>query len=127
MSPLDEMTFDSALANADGLVLVDFWADWCGPCRAVTPILESLSASYVGTVDFYAVNADENPRLMAAFNVRSLPTVIILQPNSDGPGAQVVGHGVGAKSPAGFVELIEGALNPKPGLLETIGKFFRRG
>ncbi len=127
MQPLDETTFDEALDRAPGLVLVDFWADWCGPCRVVTPILESLSESYVGRVDFYAVNADENRRLMSAFNVQSLPTVIVLQPNQNGPGAKVVAHSVGTRSAAGFAQLLEDALNPPPGMLERLGRFFGRG
>ena len=91
------------------------------------PVLEALSEQYVDRVAFYAVNADENPRLMNAFGVRSIPTVIILQPSGDGPGAKVVGHSVGAKSAAGFSELIENALNPKPGLLQHLGNLFGRG
>ena len=96
MNPLSETDFDDILAQSDGLVLVDFWADWCNPCKVVAPILESLAPRYAGRVDFYKVNADQNRRLMNAFSIRSLPTVLILKPNSDEPGAQVLGHVVGA-------------------------------
>lgn len=124
MEHLEQHEFDGALAQADGLVLVDFWADWCGPCRVVGPILEDLSETYEGRLDFYAVNADENPGLMNAFGIRSLPTVLILKPNQDGPGATVVSHSVGAKTAAGFSEMIEAALNPKPGFFARLLGFF---
>jgi thioredoxin 1 len=124
MTPIEESTFDEMLADATGLVLVDFWADWCGPCRAVTPVLEALAGAYEGRVGFFAVNADENRQLMDAFGVRSLPTVILLKPNVDGPGAKVVGHSVGAKSQGAFAKMIDDALNPKPGLMKRLGNLF---
>ncbi len=127
MTPLDEINFDEALASADGLVLVDFWADWCGPCQMVTPVLEQLAEAYEGRVDFFAVNADENRRLMDAFNVKSLPTIIVLKPNEDGPGAAVVAHSVGVKSATGFAQMIDEALNPKPGLFARLRTLFGGG
>ena len=126
MRPMDESGFDEMLSKEEGLVLVDFWAGWCGPCRAVTPILESLSNAYQDRVAFFAVNADENRHLMDAFGVRSLPTVIILRPNGDGPGAKVVGHSVGAKSQGAFANMIDEALDPKPGLIKRLGQLFSR-
>ena len=126
MRPMDESAFDDMLAEEEGLVLVDFWAGWCGPCRAVTPILEGLSNAYQGRVAFFAVNADENRQLMDAFGVRSLPTVILLKPNTDGPGAKVVGHSVGAKSQGAFAKMIDEALDPKPGLIKRLGQLFSR-
>ena len=124
MRSLSELEFDQALADADGLVLVDFWADWCGPCKVVGPILERVAADYVERVDFYKVDADRNRRLMQAFGVRSLPTVLLLKPHTDRPGAAVLSHVVGANPPRAYIEMLENGLNPKPSLLRRIGRIF---
>ncbi len=125
LETLDEESFDAALAAAKGLVLIDFWADWCGPCGVVRPILEALEPTYADQVDFYKVDADENRRLMDAFGIRSIPTVVLLKPDGEG-GARVVGHVVGARGPGAFVEVIERGLNPKPGVLTRLGNLFGR-
>ena len=63
-------------ASRNQLVLVDFWAPWCGPCRALTPILEKVAGGYAGRVKLVKVNSDENPELSSAFGIRSIPNVI---------------------------------------------------
>ena len=63
-------------ASREQLVLVDFWAPWCGPCRALTPILEKVAGGYAGRVKLVKVNSDENPELSSAFGIRSIPNVI---------------------------------------------------
>jgi len=63
-------------ASRNQLVLVDFWAPWCGPCRALTPILEKVAGGYAGRVKLVKVNSDENPDLSNAFGIRSIPNVI---------------------------------------------------
>ena len=63
-------------ASRNQLVLVDFWAPWCGPCRALTPVLEKVAGGYAGRVKLVKVNSDENPELSSAFGIRSIPNVI---------------------------------------------------
>jgi thioredoxin 1 len=76
---LDEKTFDETLATTDGVLLVDFWAEWCGPCRAVAPVLEDLAGASGGKVTLAKVNVDEHPTLAARFGVRSIPTILFVK------------------------------------------------
>src|SRR2546422_1935590 len=64
---LTEQNFDEALIANEGLVMVDFWAEWCGPCRAIAPVLEELAAASEGRVTLMKVNVDENPGLAARY------------------------------------------------------------
>ena len=120
MKEVSQSEFDHVLAQAPNLVLVDFWADWCGPCKVVKPVLESMSDQYRGQVEFVAVNADENRGLMDAFGIRSLPTVLLLKPNPDGPGAKVLQHAVGAQTASSYHTMIQKGLNAKPSLLSRL-------
>ena len=73
---------DSNFANEISkypIVLVDFWAPWCGPCRMVSPIIEQLSREYSGKVAFGKVNVDENQRIAASFGIQSIPTLMIFK------------------------------------------------
>jgi thioredoxin 2 len=73
--------FDPATTTGQ-LVLVDLWAPWCGPCRAVAPILERVSVAYAGRVKVVKVNVDDNPRTAARFDARSIPTLVMLRDGS---------------------------------------------
>ena len=76
---LDERNYDEALAAAEGVMMVDFWAEWCGPCRAIGPILEDLAKSSGGGVTLAKVNVDENPGLAARYGIRSIPTILFVK------------------------------------------------
>ncbi len=86
---LTEQTFDEALVATEGVLMVDFWAGWCGPCRAIAPMLEELARGSSGRVTLAKVNVDEQPGLAARYGIRSIPTIFFVK---DGKVAdQVVG------------------------------------
>ncbi len=76
--------FDEQVIKGKGLILVDFWAEWCGPCRMVGPILDELAAEYEGQVTIAKLNVDENRQSSAQFGIRSIPTILFFK-----DGAQV--------------------------------------
>jgi thioredoxin 1 len=74
-----DTNFDSEVTNKSGTVLVDFWAEWCGPCRALGPKLEEIASEMASKVTVAKVNVDENPTTAAKFGVRSIPTMILFK------------------------------------------------
>lgn len=72
-------TFKQEVIENNTLTVVDFWAEWCGPCRMIAPILDELSSEFAGQVKFTKLNVDENPATAMAFSVRSIPTLIVFR------------------------------------------------
>ena len=88
---LTDENFDAEIKKANVPVLVDFWAPWCGPCKAVGPILEELAAEYQGRLVIAKMNVDENQATPARFGVRSIPNMVVIK------GGQEAGRIVGSR------------------------------
>lgn len=86
---VDDKSFKDVVIEAKMAVLVDFWAPWCAPCRAIAPAVEELAGEYAGRVDFAKVNVDENPGVATEYGVRSIPTLLIFKDGK--PLTQIVG------------------------------------
>ena len=100
MVDITDANFEEEVLQSDMPVLVDFWAPWCGPCRAAGPVLESLSEKYDGKIKFVKVNVDENPSSPGKYGVMGIPTTILFA------GGQEVSRKTGFVGEAGYEELL---------------------
>ncbi|HET6664760.1 MAG TPA: thioredoxin [Acidimicrobiales bacterium] len=103
ITTLTDATFDEEIGAAAEPVIVDFWAEWCGPCKAIAPVLEEIASEHAGKVRVAKINIDDHPGAARRFDVMSIPTLIVFK---DGQPARRV---VGAK--------------PKGALLEELSEF----
>ena len=93
--------YDQEVVNNGGLVLVDFWATWCGPCRMVAPVLDELATEYPEQLKIVKVNADEEPDLLGRFGISSIPTILVYN------NGEIVKTIIGAKPKVGLLKEIQ--------------------
>ncbi|MBX2815144.1 MAG: thioredoxin [Saprospiraceae bacterium] len=95
---------DSAM-DTEGLAVVDFWAEWCGPCRLVTPIIEELASEYDGKATIGKMNVDTNPEIPMKYGIRSIPTILFFK------GGEIVDRHVGTTTKQALMEKINAHLS----------------
>ncbi len=102
---VNDENFDDEVLRSDIPVLVDFWAEWCGPCKVVGPTVEALASDYQGKVKVAKLNVDDNPEAAGRFGVRSIPTLIVFK---DGEAQQAA---VGVKPKGQLAKMIDKVLH----------------
>jgi thioredoxin 1 len=98
---LTDSTFDETISGADKPVLVDFWAEWCGPCKMIAPVLEEIASENGEKLQIAKLNVDDNPNVAMRYNVMSIPTLLVFKP---GESAQEARRLVGAKGKAQLLQ-----------------------
>ena len=86
---VDDSNFDQIVLQAKTPVLVDFWAEWCGPCRMVAPMVEELAEEYEGRISFVKLDVDQNPKTASKYGIMSIPTLLLFKNGS--PVSNIVG------------------------------------
>lgn len=101
---VSDATFEAEVLNATVPVLVDFWAEWCGPCKMIGPIVEEVAKEYDGKIKVVKINVDENSQTPAKYNVRGIPTLVLFKEGN------VEATRVGALSKSQLVAFVDGVL-----------------
>jgi thioredoxin 1 len=101
ITDVTDQTFQAEVIDSGIPVIVDFWAEWCGPCRTIAPIIKDLAEQYDGQIKIVKVNIDESPATPGQFGVRAVPTILAFQ------GGQVVQQIQGARPKGDFVEMAD--------------------
>jgi len=104
ISNVNQDSFQKAVLDSQKPVLVDFWAPWCGPCRAVAPVVEELAKDYKGKVEFAKLNVDEAPFVASKYGVMSIPTIIVFKEGKP------VQHAIGYQPKDQLKKLLDSAL-----------------
>ncbi len=101
---ISDSSFENDVLKSDTPVLVDYWAEWCGPCKMIAPILDEVSAAYQGKLQVAKMNVDENPGVAGKMGIRSIPTLMLFK------GGQLASQKVGAAPKGELVKWISSAL-----------------
>ena len=101
---ISDQTFDQEVLNSATPVLIDFWAPWCGPCKAIAPVVEEVAGTYAGRLKVVKMNVDDNPQTPSRYGVRGIPNLILFKRG------QVADQIVGAVPKAHLVRAIDNAL-----------------
>ena len=96
-----DSNFKTSVLDSDKLSVIDFWAEWCGPCRAIGPVIEELAKDYSGQVNIGKVNVDNNPQISVNYGITSIPAILFIK------NGEVVDKIVGAQPKSNFVKKIE--------------------
>jgi thioredoxin 1 len=99
-------SFEAEVLNSQRPVIVEYWADWCGPCRQVAPVLDSIAADHAGAIDLVKINVDENPGTARRYGILHVPTVSVFS------GGHLVKQVVGARSKSALVREFSEVLEP---------------
>jgi thioredoxin 1 len=104
VAPVSDKSFQADVLQSKEPVLVDFWAEWCGPCRAVAPVLEEVAGELKGKLKIVKLNVDENPETAAKYGIQSIPTLMIFK------NGEMASRQIGAAPKAKLVQWITGAV-----------------